>query len=74
MFARLFEAFFSVCEFPSTFGAIYTAQQCDFYVLMMDFFFSSRSGRDLKDSDKRPFVEFAENLRLNHKTEHPGTR
>lgn len=29
------------------------------------------SCRDLKDSDKRPFIEFAENLRLNHKADHP---
>lgn len=31
----------------------------------------SSAFRDLKDSDKRPFVEFAENLRLNHKMDHP---
>lgn len=27
--------------------------------------------RDLSDSDKKPFIEFAENLRLNHKMDYP---
>lgn len=28
--------------------------------------------RDLSDLDKKPFIEFAENLRLNHKMDYPG--
>jgi hypothetical protein len=32
---------------------------------------SFSSSRDLKDSDKRPFVEVAEKLRVTHKMEHP---
>lgn len=41
------------------------------YALKLIFFSSIFFYRDLNESDKKPFIEFAEKLRLNHKMDYP---